>query len=159
MKRLYKSRKDKIVDGVCGGIAEYFDTDPVLVRIIFVLFTFVGGSGIIAYIVGMIIMPAKPAGVGEVEKVAKKVKEAAKSVTKSEQPARAVSPSSGSLFIGIILIIIGGIFLMDNLPFLHIHPFYWLRRHFWEYFIPGILIVTGVMLLIKSGNNKDKSKS
>jgi phage shock protein C len=48
MKRLYKSRKEKIVDGVCGGIAEYFDTDPVLVRIIFVLFTFVGGSGIIA---------------------------------------------------------------------------------------------------------------
>lgn len=159
MKRLYKSRKDKIVDGVCGGIADYFDTDPVLVRIIFVLFTFVGGSGIIAYIVGMIIMPPKPAGEGEVEKVAKKVKDAAKSVKSSVQSARTVSSSSGSLFIGIILIIIGGIFLMDNFPFFNIHPFYWLRRHFWEYFIPGILIVTGAMLLIKSSNNKDKSKS
>lgn len=156
MKRLYKSRKDKIVDGVCGGIAEYFDTDPVLVRIIFVLFTFVGGSGIIAYIVGMIIMPAQPVGEEASEKPSKKeeAKPKVKPVKTSEQPAKTATMSSGSLVIGIILIIIGGIFLIENFPFFDFHPFYWLRRHFWEYFIPGILIVTGLVLLVKSGEKK-----
>jgi phage shock protein C len=158
MKRLYKSRKDKIFDGVCGGTAEFFNTDPVLVRIIFVLFTLIGGSGIIAYIVGMIIMPVKPIEEGETEKDDKKEKSDAKAVKASGEPARTVSPSSGSLFIGIILILIGGIFLMDNFPFINIHPFFWLRRHFWEYFIPGILIVTGIIMLVKSGDNKTKEK-
>ena len=53
MKRLYKSRRNKVIDGVCGGVAEYFDVDPVLIRIIFVLFFFFGGSGLLAYIVGI----------------------------------------------------------------------------------------------------------
>jgi len=156
MNRLYKSRKEKIVDGVCGGIAEYFDTDPVLVRIIFVLFTFVGGSGVIAYIVGMIIMPAQPHGEEDDKKPAEKAegKSKAKLVKTSEKPVRKPSPGSGSLFIGIILIILGGIFLFENFPFIQFHPFYWLKRHFWEYFLPGILIVTGIVLLVKSSEKK-----
>ena len=60
MKKLYKSRKNKVVDGVCGGIAEYLDVDPVLIRLIAVLFFFTGGATLIAYIVGMIIMPNQP---------------------------------------------------------------------------------------------------
>ena len=56
-KRLYKSATDKKLCGVCGGIAEYFDMDPTLVRLAWVAFTLLGGSGIIAYIVAAIIMP------------------------------------------------------------------------------------------------------
>lgn len=55
-KRLYKSN-NKIIDGVCAGIAEYFDQDPTLVRLGFVLFSCMGGCGILAYIVAAIIMP------------------------------------------------------------------------------------------------------
>ena len=55
--RLYKSSTDKKVCGVCGGIANYFDVDPTVIRLIWVIFTLVGGSGLIAYIIAAIIMP------------------------------------------------------------------------------------------------------
>lgn len=56
-KRLYKSGTDKKVCGVCGGIANYFDVDPTVIRLIWVIFTLAGGSGLIAYIIAAIIMP------------------------------------------------------------------------------------------------------
>ena len=56
-KRLYKSNENKMIDGVCGGIAEYFNMDPTLVRLGWVLFCALGGSGIIAYIIAAIIIP------------------------------------------------------------------------------------------------------
>ena len=56
-KRLYKSSTDKKVCGLCGGIANYFDVDPTVIRLIWVIFTLVGGSGLIAYIIAAIIMP------------------------------------------------------------------------------------------------------
>lgn len=56
-KRLYKSSTDKKVCGVCGGIANCFDVDPTVIRLIWVIFTLVGGSGLIAYIIAAIIMP------------------------------------------------------------------------------------------------------
>ncbi len=59
-KRLYKSDKDKKVCGVCGGIANYFDADPTVIRLAWVIFTLAGGSGLIAYIIAAIIMPEDP---------------------------------------------------------------------------------------------------
>ena len=59
-KRLYKSSASKVICGVCGGIAEYFNIDPVIVRLLLVLFTFMGGSGIIAYIICAIVIPKAP---------------------------------------------------------------------------------------------------
>ena len=56
-KKLFKSTTDKKLCGVCGGIAMYFDIDPTLVRLAWVLFVALGGSGILAYIVGTIIIP------------------------------------------------------------------------------------------------------
>ncbi len=58
-KKLYKSNTNKKIDGVCGGIAEYFDIDPTIVRLAFVLFACMGG-GILAYIICMIIIPPAP---------------------------------------------------------------------------------------------------
>lgn len=59
-KRLYKSNENRMIDGVCGGIAEYFDMDPTLVRLGWVLLCALGGSGIIAYIIAAIIIPRNP---------------------------------------------------------------------------------------------------
>lgn len=59
-KRFYKSRTDKKLAGVCAGIADYFEIDPTLVRLIWVVFTFAGGAGIIAYIIAAIVMPEAP---------------------------------------------------------------------------------------------------
>lgn len=59
MKRLFRSRKNKVIAGVCGGIGEYLGIDPTLVRLFFILFTFVGGGGILAYIICWMIIPKK----------------------------------------------------------------------------------------------------
>lgn len=58
-KRLYKSSDDIMVAGVCAGIAEYFDIDPTLVRLAWVLFILAGGSGILAYLIAAIILPKR----------------------------------------------------------------------------------------------------
>ena len=58
-KKLYRSSFDKKIAGVCGGIAEYFDVDSTLVRLGWVVFSLAGGSGILAYIIAMIIMPRR----------------------------------------------------------------------------------------------------
>lgn len=62
-KRLYKSNNERMLDGVCGGIAEYFEFDPTLVRLGLVMFCLLGGSGIIAYIIAAIIIPRNPGNI------------------------------------------------------------------------------------------------
>lgn len=59
-KKLYRSIDERIVGGVCGGIAEYFRIDPVLVRIVFILLVFGAGTGLLAYIIAWIIVPEEP---------------------------------------------------------------------------------------------------
>ncbi len=59
-KRLYRSREDKIIAGVCGGLAEYFGIDPVLVRVLIVLITLMGGSGLLAYLILWVVVPLSP---------------------------------------------------------------------------------------------------
>jgi phage shock protein C len=61
-KRLYKSNTNKQLDGVCAGIAEYFEIDPTLVRLGWILFTCLGGSGLLAYIICAIVFPRNPDG-------------------------------------------------------------------------------------------------
>lgn len=58
-KKLYISDTDKKLCGVCGGIAEYFEIDSTLVRLAWVVFTFLVGSGIIGYIIAAIVMPKR----------------------------------------------------------------------------------------------------
>ena len=58
-KRLYRSKKDRMICGVCGGIAKYFNIDPTLVRLAWVILTCFGGAGIWAYIIAAIIIPKK----------------------------------------------------------------------------------------------------
>lgn len=60
MKRLYRSTYDRMLCGVCGGIAEYFQLDPSLVRLGWALFCILGGSGVLAYIIAAIIIPNDP---------------------------------------------------------------------------------------------------
>jgi len=57
MKKLYKSETDKMIAGVCGGIAEYLNIDATLVRLGFVILSIIGGSGILAYIAAAVIIP------------------------------------------------------------------------------------------------------
>ena len=62
MKRLYRSASEKMLAGVCGGIAEYFNIDPTVVRLAWAILACCGGTGIVAYIIAAIIIPEKPDG-------------------------------------------------------------------------------------------------
>ena len=59
-KRLYRNMNDKKICGVCSGIADYFKLDPTLVRLGWFVFSLSGGSGVLAYIIALIIIPEKP---------------------------------------------------------------------------------------------------
>lgn len=59
-RKLYKSNSNKIIFGVCGGIANYFNIDATIVRLIMVILTLAGGSGIIFYIIAAVLMPEEP---------------------------------------------------------------------------------------------------
>ena len=123
MKRnLYRSKKDKIIAGVFGGIAEYLSVDPVLLRIIGVILFFARpGEFIIMYIAAAIIMPETKDG--DEEKTAKEQK----------------NESSGRLFIGGGLVILGIIFLLQK----------YISWFNWDYLWPFIIIGAGVYLLVR----------
>lgn len=75
-KKLYRSKKDKMIAGVCGGIAEYFEIDSTIARLVFVLLLFMCGGGLLAYIICAIVIPQKPDEEEKSEKVEYKVEDA-----------------------------------------------------------------------------------
>jgi phage shock protein C len=59
-RKLYRSKSNRQVAGVCGGLAEYFNLDPTLIRVLFVLLAVLGGSGVVLYVAMWIIVPKQP---------------------------------------------------------------------------------------------------
>ena len=59
-KRLYRSRTEKMIAGVCGGIARYFDIDPTIIRVIWVAATLLAGSGVLAYLILWVVVQLEP---------------------------------------------------------------------------------------------------
>lgn len=59
-KKLYKSTQNKVICGVCGGLGEYFNIDPTVVRLAWIFFCLLGGSGVLAYILAAVIIPSNP---------------------------------------------------------------------------------------------------
>lgn len=60
MKKLYRSNTDKKLCGVCGGLAEYFDIDPTIIRLIFIFLTLFGGGGLLIYLICALVIPKSP---------------------------------------------------------------------------------------------------
>jgi len=121
-----------MIGGVCGGVAEYFDLDPVLVRIVAVLMFFAHGFGLLAYVIAWIIMPMGEEGIEE--------------TSGSFRPAaeRSESPMWHSLLPGLALIVFGAFLLMREY-------FYWFDfGAFW----PLLLIVIGVGLILYNGTRR-----
>ncbi len=132
-KRLYRSRRDKIIGGVAGGIGQYFDIDPLIVRILFVVGALVGGWGVVAYIVCWIVIPQEPASAAE----------SAPAPQPTEAPAVQPPPRTRRRVVfGTALIGIGALFLLDNLL-----PGFCVRD-FW----PALLILLGAAILLRRGS-------
>lgn len=126
-RRLYRSRDDDWLGGVAGGLAEYFGTDPTLIRILFIIAAFVSaGFAVIAYVIAWIIVPENPGG-----------------AERSSAPRSEASGVLGPLLWGGILIIGGTIFLLAQLD-LDID----LPR--WEVGFAAALILVGVLMLIEA---------
>jgi len=138
-KRLYRSRENNVIAGVAGGIAEYLDIDPVLVRIGFVVTTFAGGFGILTYIIAWIIMPEAPRE-EPVNQPTASTGQPQQSAQPNQEVKQEPKPHRGSVVGGLLLISLGLLFLADNfLPHFHFED-YW----------PLILVAIGAGLLYKA---------
>ncbi len=123
-RRIYRSRKNRMIAGVCGGIAEYLNIDPAIVRLIMALLVLANGLGLILYILAVIIIPEKPEEAG------------------NSGVASHVEPHS-PVTLGIILIIIGivAIIWTAGIPWLH-----WVSP---GVFIGVLILIAGLYFLIR----------
>lgn len=152
-RRLYRCRENRVLAGVASGVAEFFDLDPTLVRILWFLSIFVGGVGILLYIGMAIIVPLEPAAAVPGETPGETAGTAAGETAAAHNHAFA-GPSEGhrhgrggtgrvSMFLGSALILFGGLALLDiALPDLGLS---W--RQLWPLFIIGLgaLLVFGAL--------------
>lgn len=136
-KRLTRSVRDKVFSGVAGGIAEYIEVDPVIVRISFVILTLLHGVGLIVYIVCMVIMPQEILLPDEMQEKYKGMETAGNEKKKGNREK----------YFGALLMGIGVIFLLKNIAD-------------WRFFeiVPFILIVIGVWLVMNSIKKEEVSQ-
>jgi len=126
-KKLYRSRTNFVFAGICGGLGEYLNVDPTILRVVTVLLVFADGVGLLAYLIGWIIIPRRP----YMEEV----------VVPGEK-------SKLSIYLpGLALIFVGLIFLLNNLV-------RWFR---FSYLWPVILIIIGAVMLFRSFHKNPSS--
>ncbi len=140
MKKIYRSRTDKVISGVCGGIGKYFGIDPTIVRIIWAICIFAMGTGVLAYIIAMIIIPVEPLeGEPEVTKPDGSV-----DLYRSEQANVNVNSKTLLLVIGSIILLVGILFLIGNI----FGTIGWVFSIGSKIFWPLVIIGAGVAVLI-----------
>ncbi len=147
--RITKSKTDRIIDGVCGGLAEYFGIDSLLVRLAFVALVFINGIGLILYIVLVIIMPKaekldqppKETIQENVQEMGERIKGAGEELGSAFSKKIEDKHTNHASWFGIILILIGVIFLLKTLNLIK-----WFND---DLIWPFIIICIGVWLLIK----------
>ncbi len=150
-KKLYRSRDERIIGGVCGGIADYFVIDPTLIRIIFLVLGFGMGSGFLIYLLLLLLVPLEPLAGHEphassvdhlaeqaknaVEKMAGKAEEAF--LHKEKKPPR----DGARTIFGLIMVLVGiAVFVNIFAPIPHMA---------WRILWPLLLIVLGVAVITK----------
>lgn len=136
-KKIYRSETDRILGGVCGGLAEYFEIDPTIVRLIFALITIFGGSGVVLYIILWVLIPSKSYVDSETdENIKRNTDEIRAKARNFRQNFKHSENRDGKHFIGIFIILLGILFVFDNLGFFNFHLFW-----------PLILIFLGIALI------------
>ncbi len=141
-KRLYRSRKSSLIAGVCGGLADYFNTEPVLIRGLFVIAILAGGGGVLVYIILWIITPSEENAIPGTEENTNTIFEENPDVKLNSEKMedQKKQKNDGNLWGGLILIALGAIFLIDRfVPDINFGDLW-----------PLILIVIGVILISKS---------
>ena len=161
--RLYRIVNGRVIGGVAGGLAEYFGIDPTIIRILFILLTFMGGGGILLYLILWIVVPERyvppmpytktftapessTSGVGDTyEGFGTPVS------PETHEPVNGGKKVEGSLIAGLVMILIGGFFLFERfIPSIHFSDFW-----------PILLIAIGVLVIYKGfpASNKKEDES
>ena len=152
-KRLYRSRSDRMIWGVCGGLAKYFDVDPTIVRVIAVLSLFVNGLGILAYIILAIVVPLESSNAAEpratIKENVEEMKETASELGREIRSTLAGEEEESEevakvrhrrrIVLGIIISFVGVLFLLGNFNLL-----WWFH---WGNLWPLILVAMGVLII------------
>lgn len=146
--KLYRSASDSMLGGVCGGLGEYFDADPNLIRLIFVIFAAITGFGILVYLALWLILPEE--GEGAKRPLADRVRDGtdeiadrAKKLGEEVRIRSTTRPShpKASFVIGLILVVLGVVYLLRNLGI----P--WLSWIAFGTLWPALLILVGAAFL------------
>jgi len=133
-KKLFRSVDDNIIAGVCGGLAQYFQIDSSLVRIIFVLLAIGGGSGLLIYLILWLVIPVKKETERENDK--DKVKSIAKEIKLETKMKRTKRIN----ILGVVLILVGLVSLWNQ-----VFP----KLIDWEIVWPVILVLIGILLIFR----------
>lgn len=134
-KRLYRSRRERMIGGVCGGAAKYFGIDPTFLRVAFVVLSFVGGWGVIAYIVGLIVIPENS------------------EQDREEKVEGETQGGNAGLIWGSVFILAGFIFLLHNFGWIP-WPMWKFWQLSWKFLWPFLLICIGLVLLLMRSTHK-----
>lgn len=141
---LHRSESNKVIAGVAGGLGEYFNIDPTIIRIIFILLTIFGGSGLIIYVVLWLIVPTKSQTVKHPQDTIRSNIEDMKSTTKTFAHGIG-NPGTGRdnsrFWWAIIIIVLGFFFLMNNYGLLDSLDL----DKLW----PLILIIVGLAIILR----------
>jgi phage shock protein C len=170
-KRLTRDTKNAVLGGVCAGFANYFGVDPVLIRLAFILMVVLNGFGLVAYVVGWVIVPraegttgaapstasgtpgAPPGPADPAGRIVESVRQAGEKVADGFQRLPD-EKRRGSAIAGTVLIVLGTLFLLDRMSWWH-WP-YWARfSTLW----PVILIAVGVSLIFEAARGRGGTSS
>ena len=136
-KKLYRVEENKVLGGVALGLANYFEVDVVLVRLIFVALAFANGLGVLAYLIMWLVVPSEgQVGLSGEDAMRANFGEIRQRL--SGAGARLRDAPQGPVLIGLLLVVLGGVFLLDTIvPWIHMGMLW-----------PLALIVVGGYLLL-----------
>ncbi len=127
-KRLYRSRVDRFIAGVCGGLGEYFNVDANIFRLLFIFFSIFGGAGLVLYLAALIIVPENP-----------------------HQESVRVRRTNSMMFWGLLLISIGIILILRQMGFFYFLNF---ENFPWSIIWAVFLIGLGIVLIFSQSRTK-----
>lgn len=148
-RRLYRSQTNRMVAGVCGGIGDYLSIDPVFVRLFFVLLTLGQGAGVLVYLILWFVLPSEEAvGAGgtmgdHAQRGAAEFADRAREMGSELRESATSANPQARLFVGLVLVLVGGIFLLRNLNIV------WLQWLDFSVLWPFLLILGGLLMLVR----------
>jgi len=144
-KKLQRSKTNRVISGICGGMGEYFNIDPIFFRILFVIFLFAGGASVLLYIILIFVIPGE-GGKNSIESGKEEIKDLADKAKQEAEKINIQTKNSGfvtttRIVIGLMVVLIGLTMLFRQL-----FPMPWFR---WDLFWGLAIIAVGLIIVVK----------